>query len=77
MSSASKARVRSDVYYADTKGLMLAPSGDYAIERSDSGVKFSKGGAGGFTLSIDAVYQHVFEGRIVFTDGRLLPKGER
>ncbi|MEX0646042.1 MAG: hypothetical protein WD076_12075, partial [Parvularculaceae bacterium] len=75
MSPASKARLRAGVTYANGKGACVAPAGEYAIERADKGAVRFTGGANAsvFTLSIDAVYQHVFEGRIVFIDGRLLP----
>jgi hypothetical protein len=73
-SSASKARLRCGVVYANGKGPAVAPAGDYAIERAEeNAVRFRGANASVFTLSIDAVYQHVFEGRIVFIDGRLLP----
>ena len=56
-------------------GPCCAPCGDYEItEASNQRLCFSHcDGAGAFHLSIDAVMQHVCEGRIRINDGHPLP----
>lgn len=72
MSTASKAVVRETVQYANGRGPALAALGEYSISRgADGAIVFH--GANDFTLSLDAVCQHLFEGRIALVGGRTLP----
>lgn len=75
MASASKALVRESVYYTQGNGPALAPFGEYEISRDNDGsVCFSScATASAFRLSIDALLQHVSEGRIRLIGGQSLP----
>lgn len=72
METASKALVREQVLYANGEGPRLAALGEYGISRSDDGA-IAFHGASDFTLSLDAFFQHLTEGRISLVGGRALP----
>ncbi|MEQ8934217.1 MAG: hypothetical protein RIE56_00305 [Amphiplicatus sp.] len=66
MQTATKAIIRNDVFYAQGDRPSRAPCGEYALDVSgDSRVAFHGGGDDTrFSLSLDTVLQHVFEGRM-------------
>lgn len=74
MRPAGTALVRNDVFYrnADASGRM--PPGEYALALDDDlRVAFRQRGEGAsFSLALDTVIQHIFEGRMQLTDGKLI-----
>ncbi|MBB5518061.1 hypothetical protein [Amphiplicatus metriothermophilus] len=75
MPQATRAVIRDGVFYANGCGLAAAPAGEYEIVRlSVCEILFSDGAhARAFTLSVDAVAQHLCEGRLRLLDGDKLP----
>ncbi|HXI87983.1 MAG TPA: hypothetical protein VNH64_11025 [Parvularculaceae bacterium] len=75
MAAAFKARIRESIYYRDGLAAACAPSGEYDIScAADNEIAFkSRSGACAFTLSLDALAQHLSEGRISLIGGRALP----
>jgi hypothetical protein len=76
MASASKAFVRESVYYNGVDGCPhAAPFGEYEIARDDEDlVSFThEETKSAFTLSLDALIQHICEGRISLIGGAALP----
>ncbi|MBI1365755.1 MAG: hypothetical protein GC153_07320 [Alphaproteobacteria bacterium] len=75
MASAFKALVRENVCYNTDEGRMVVPFGEYEIVRNgEDQICFKNGSQDNvFTLSLDALVQHLFEGRISLIGGRILP----
>lgn len=75
MPSASKAVIRDCVVYANGKGPAIAPVGEYEITRvSEREIGFSNAAAScAFSMSVDAVHQHLCEGRMRLLGGDRLP----
>lgn len=73
MASKARAVVRDGVFYREETGRVAAPYGEYEICRTcDGAVSFCHcGDARCFTLSFDALLQHVAEGRIVLKQARI------
>lgn len=67
MQPAKKAIIRDDVFYASADFPARAPYGIYALDMSENARVAFHGGAAGthFSLSLDAVLQHIFEGRML------------
>ncbi|MEQ8179981.1 MAG: hypothetical protein RIC52_18795 [Amphiplicatus sp.] len=75
MPSASKAVIRDCVVYANGKGPAIAPVGEYDITRvSDCEIGFCNCATShAFSMSVDAVHQHLCEGRMRLVGGDRLP----
>lgn len=76
MAAASKAFVRERVFFNGGDGRAhAAPFGEYDIARADDdAVSFTqKDSTSAFTLSLDALIQHICEGRISLIGGAALP----
>ncbi|MEZ5983478.1 MAG: hypothetical protein R3C54_14345 [Parvularculaceae bacterium] len=73
MATKARAVVRDGVFYREEAARVAAPYGEYEICRTcDGAVSFSHcGDARCFTLSFDALQQHVAEGRIVLKVARI------
>ena len=72
MAAAFRALVRDTVPYANDGAPRLAKLGEYGISRcGEDAIAFH--GASDFTLSLDALCQHLSEGRISLIGGRALP----
>lgn len=73
MREASKAVIRECVHCRTGEGIFRAPAGEYEITRtSDNSIDFS-GAESRFTFSLDALLQHLCEGRIALIGGPRLP----
>lgn len=65
MVTTAKAIVKDAVFYGANETRFRAPCGEYEIERRCDCVGFCDcDGKQAFTLSLDAFFQHVTEGRI-------------
>lgn len=75
MPAASKAVIRDCVVYANGAGPALAPLGEYEITRlSEAEIAFSRPAPEcAFKLSVDAILQHLCEGRMRLVGGDRLP----
>ena len=74
MASATKALIRDNVFYYTEDHRARAPFGLYTICRTGDCVSFcSCRDDEEFTMSIDAVIQHLAEGRISLLGGAKLP----
>lgn len=71
MASKARAVVRDGVYYCEASGQVAAPFGEYEVCRTcDGHVSFCHcANERRFTLSMDALTQHVAEGRIIMPHG--------
>ncbi|MEE2690694.1 MAG: hypothetical protein VX640_04035 [Pseudomonadota bacterium] len=75
MPSASKALIRDCVVYANGRGPAVAPVGEYDITRlSDCEIGFCNCATRhAFSMSVDAMQQHLCEGRMRLLGGDRLP----
>ena len=75
MAAAFKALVRENVCYGNGEARMIVPFGEYEIARDgeDQITLKSDAAESGFTFSLDALVQHLFEGRISLIGGSCLP----
>lgn len=75
MPVASRAVIRDCVVYANGQGPARAPIGEYDISRlSDGEIGFSsRATQHAFSMSVDAVQQHLCEGRMRLVGGDRLP----
>lgn len=71
MPAKARAVVRGGVYFCEASGQVAAPFGEYEVCRTCDGlVSFCRCGDDRcFTLSFDALMQHVAEGRISMPSG--------
>jgi hypothetical protein len=70
MFPAMKALVESDIFYR-AGAMKRAPKGLYTLEREGVRVGFSRGESK-FSLPLDTVVMHVFEGRMRLLEGKLI-----